>query len=467
MHTRRDQVEAHAFVVNRMRAALLRAEPDLPRSPLRRTRAGLTVGLIIGTLIAVVAAVLGLIRPSPSQTWRAPNTLILQDGTGSRFILAAGVLRPVLNYASARLLLGSSMKVAQAAAADLQKIPHGPQVGIAWAPETLPAAGPASRHSWLACSASTPNRAGTTPTVELLLDPAVATIRASTAGAVVVQDPDGDTFLVEDGHRWKVTAPWVIRALGDDERTTTSVRSTWLDTLPQGPDLQSLPITDRGHPGPVIDGHPTLVGEVLTASTPAAADRQYLVVDGGLMPIGPTAAALALGDPATAAAYPGRPVEAVPVSGPALASTPIVATPPPIADLPPLPRMVSTDSSAQLPCVRIDTDGSGFTSALVTAPASALAAGVPSGLGWTTTALTADRVAVPAGGGMLARAAPVPGIFTGALYLITQDGAQYPVADDAAATALGYQPANAVPVPPAVLAMLPAGPTLSISGGAA
>ena len=36
MQTRRDQVQAHAFVVGRMVSALVRAEPDAPFSPLRR-----------------------------------------------------------------------------------------------------------------------------------------------------------------------------------------------------------------------------------------------------------------------------------------------------------------------------------------------------------------------------------------------------------------------------------------------
>jgi hypothetical protein len=53
------------------------------------------------------------------------------------------------------------------------------------------------------------------------------------------------------------------------------------------------------------------------------------------------------------------------------------------------------------------------------------------------------------------------------LYLVTEDGAKFPVENADAATALGYPTSAAVTVPADLLALLPTGPVLRMlaSGG--
>ena len=70
---------------------------------------------------------------------------------------------------------------------------------------------------------------------------------------------------------------------------------------------------------------------------------------------------------------------------------------------------------------------------------------------------------------MLARTLPAPGVYGAGLYLVTDDGAKYPVAGEAAAGALGLPVSAAVPVPADLLALLPTGPVLQRigEGGAA
>jgi hypothetical protein len=50
------------------------------------------------------------------------------------------------------------------------------------------------------------------------------------------------------------------------------------------------------------------------------------------------------------------------------------------------------------------------------------------------------------------------------MYLVTEDGAKFPVANDAAASALGYSSSTAVAVPADLLALLPTGPVLRVFG---
>src|SRR5690348_16690150 len=98
-------------MVGRLISALLRAEPDLASPPLRRSWAGLVIGLILAVLAVLGFAMFGLIYPGGATAWRKPGTLILEKDTGTRYVLVGGQLRPVLNYASARLLLGTKLTV--------------------------------------------------------------------------------------------------------------------------------------------------------------------------------------------------------------------------------------------------------------------------------------------------------------------------------------------------------------------
>jgi hypothetical protein len=78
-----------------------------------------------------------------------------------------------------------------------------------------------------------------------------------------------------------------------------------------------------------------------------------------------------------------------------------------------------------------------------------------------TATATADRVVVPAGRGALVRAVPAPGITTGTVYLVTDQGLRHPIGSDADIAALGYGGALPVPVPTTVLDLVPVGPALS------
>jgi len=54
MQSKRDQVQAHRFLVNRLSAAILQGEPDAPSTPMRRFSLGTFGGAILGHLRARV-----------------------------------------------------------------------------------------------------------------------------------------------------------------------------------------------------------------------------------------------------------------------------------------------------------------------------------------------------------------------------------------------------------------------------
>jgi hypothetical protein len=73
---------------------------------------------------------------------------------------------------------------------------------------------------------------------------------------------------------------------------------------------------------------------------------------------------------------------------------------------------------------------------------------------------TASQVILPGGRGPLVAEQPAPGVTTtGTVYLITDQGIKFALADSAQ-TALGYGDVAPMPVPAALLALVPTGPAL-------
>src|SRR4051812_29963317 len=140
MHSRSDQVQAHRFLSNRLVSALVLAEPDASEPPLRRTSAGLAIGIAIAVLLALGFAAFGFtVNSGKAQKWRSGGALVLEKETGTRYVLVDGELRPVLNEASARLLLGADYEIESVRKKTLADYVHGLPVGIVGAPDALPA----------------------------------------------------------------------------------------------------------------------------------------------------------------------------------------------------------------------------------------------------------------------------------------------------------------------------------------
>ncbi|MGX7828856.1 type VII secretion protein EccB [Actinokineospora sp. 24-640] len=438
MYGRREQVEAHSFLAGRLTAALLRTDPDAPDRPLRRTTGGVLGGAAIGALVAAGVVVFGLLTGKGGADWTAPGVLVVDSDTGNRYLYVDGTLHPVLNYASARLLLGEAPKVVRVGGDELAGLPKGAPAGILGAPDTLPAAGAAP--AWTVC-AQPGGRVGLTV--------------GDLPGAAVV--PDGQALLVRAGdethlawrdRRFRVAAAWVPRALGFDPAAATSVDPVWLNALAAGPDLGAPPLA-RGGNGPVVGGLPTVLGQIVTVPD-AVGPTTYAVTAGGLVPVTETAAALLAADPA------GPDAPRLRVSPAELAAQTVLPAPDWQAQWPPAPpRPVAADGA---PCVRWAGESAVLT--VATGPGRAPVGDPPAAI---RDAGTADVVAVGPGAGVLARTRPAPGVPGAGLYLVTEAGAKYPVGSADAAAALGLPADSAAPVPADLLDLLPTGPLLDRS----
>jgi type VII secretion protein EccB len=453
MQSRRDQVQAQSYLLGRLTAALVTAELDTLETPHRRSVTGLIGGVLVAALVVGGFTVYGMFVPGGATSWREAGKLVVEKETGSQYLYLEGRLRPVLNYASARLLIGEPPKVDSVSAASLAGTPRGTPIGIVGAPDSLPAPSLGAA-AWTACAPSMTDAAG--------LDTTALTLAVGPAGDDPVVGPDravpvraaGDdptAYLIWNGHRFRLTAPWVATVLGYDGAPAT-VPAVWLDLIPAGADLGPVEVAGRGDAGPAIDGRPTRVGQLFTAGD----DRYYLLRADGISRLTATAYAVLSGDPATARAYPGGVVTTTPISPAALARLPVSPQVAPDGGFPGTPPpAASADGLAW--CLRSVTDGAAQLLTARPAPASGI---VRIGVGVTRTARTADAVTVAAGVGGLAvtgRPGEAPG--TG-YFLVTDAGVKYPLAGAKVAETLGYPPTTAVVVSPDLLDLLPTGPVL-------
>lgn len=455
MRSRRDQVQAHAYVVGRLTSALVHAEPDAPESPLRRTGLGSFGGLLVGTLIVAAFMVWGLIRPASPASALTAGELLLVKETGTRFIYVGNELHPILNWSSALMLTGGNPTITTVPAATLSGIPEGRPLGLLGAPDQLPAAGSLNAGAWLACSQ--PGHG--TPLVSLSIGPPPPLSQPSADGAVLVATPEAK-YLLWHGTRLRLDAPTIVDALGLNRAPVINVAPAWLNAIPAGPDLVPLSVPGAGRPGPVLGGRHTRVGQILVVANVGSASQLYVVGPDGVAPITATQAAVLLTDPGESAAYRGGTVAPVPVSPADIAHASML--PSGLADKVAVPSAPPRDfhPGAAVPCADYSASG-GVTPRLVFAippPAEPPAVGTP---GLTASPQGAALISVAPDGGALVRPEIAPGSDGSSLFLVTDTGVKYPLPATEAAP-LGYRASQAAPLPAALLGLLPTGPALDL-----
>jgi type VII secretion protein EccB len=457
MTSRRDQVQAYGFVVGRLTSALVHGEPDAAHPPMQRTRGATMGGVLLGMLGIAGFLLWGLISPVHKAV-AAPTAgdLIVVPQTGASYIYGYGKLFPVLNWSSALMLLGGSPQVENETAAAIAGIPQGPELGIVGAPDSLPAE--LNQGDWLACAQESGGKPKTA--VAIGVSPPAAPVPSA---QTLVVAAGGSSYLIWQGRRLRLDAPWMTSALGLGQAPVTQVSRAWLNAVPPGPDLRAFSLSGAGHPGPTLGGQATRVGEVLTYNM-GGRDALFLVEPDGVAAITATQAALDLASPGTAAAYPDGTAQPVTVSAPAIGSAPRGSQSLPDGTGVPAgpPSEAAPPTASAVPCIAYPGAGGAVPVLEWTAPPG----GSPPALrapGVTGAAAGADLVRVASGGGALIQPVTATGKVAGPLYLVTGAGVKFAVPATSVATALGYQASQAAPLPAPLLGLLPTGPSLNLA----
>ncbi|MEV0823096.1 type VII secretion protein EccB [Nonomuraea rubra] len=447
MHSQRDLYQAYRLTLQRIGLALLRAQPNQPEWPLRRQNVGFLAGIMVAVLLCVGFAVYGLLRPGGTRSLESPGTLIIERETGARFVYSQEQRRliPVTNYASARLVLSSGQVRERVVAREaLATYERGAAIGIPGAPDSLPDPSNLARGPWAACVREP---AGRDPYVMLVAGGQVGGTPVAEGDALLV-DVGGQPWAIWRGTRMRV-APGIARGLTSAEPAAVPV--SWLNALPEGPDLAAPAITGRGRPVPGPGGESAAVGQVFRADGVAGGeDRWYVLLGDGLAPVTQGQATLLLSDPASRAAYGGGAVREIRIDAATANAAPHSRTSVAADGLPAvMPRMTAYDPASPLCAVYA---GTGSTRVRLTTGAT-----LPAAHGDAT-----DLVRLPPGRAVLAGVLPGDGQAAAvqSYYLVTQEGRRYAVPGTDVLQKLGYQAAQATPVPMNLLQLIPEGPVL-------
>lgn len=432
MASNKDILEAQRYNRRRLVTAFMSGTPggrELEAKPLGRP---LVIGAVLGLVLVLVAVVMGRFAPTLPSGWEN-DTLVVVKGTGARYYAVQGVLRPVANVTSARLLADPSrFRTSEVEAAALNGIPRGSGIGITGAPDMVPARDLLRSGQWTACA--TP--AGGTRTW-IGQDPA----RLADAGAALVGNDDR-SYLIAAGRRYLVADDRVRVAAGLDTAPVHPAAGPWLDLFPSGTSLGPLVVPGAGRaadlPGRLVTA---VIGSVIEVGKGADL-RRYLVTSAGrITPLSPFA------------------YDLYQMGTGAETGNPITATVAEIAGLEVDPdRVVPTDwpttlgdvvDAGHLACARLTETDERPTTVLASVPVPADGSGVPSG------------VAVAGGSGALVRA--TSGGALGAVSLVTDPGLAFGIEGTVADTLarLGYNEADVHTVPAAWVALAPAGVVLS------
>ncbi|MFF4168852.1 type VII secretion protein EccB [Streptomyces sp. NPDC001744] len=466
MQSRKDQVQAHMFVMGRLVSGMLRQDPDAPESPVGRTNRGLAWGIGLGVVLVLGFLLFGMISPAGTKSWRTENALIVQKETGTRYLYLDGRLRPVLNYASARLLSSGDPRTVTVSSASLRGEAHGTPVGIPGAPDALPAPGDLEKGAWQVCAVPAP--AGTVrpaARTSLRIGFEAGGVFPGKGEGVLASGPDGHTYLLWSDHRLRIGGHGALQALGWSGAPVTPVTAALLDSLPAGADLVAPEIDGRGTESGTVGGAPARVGQVFALSSPGT-DRQYFLLEkAGLRPLTPLAAALVLGDERTAReSYRGAVPAALPLTAGELTRRQAAGGDPAgPAGWPGTPPAVRP-AAGTAPCAQIQPEGLAPRVRLALVAEAGTAPVPASGPGIAPACLPVEGIAVRPGGGALVQALGAGGGVRGTTtYLVTDVGVKYRLAEATAVDRLGLKGGHAQAVPSRLLDMLPTGPRLDVA----
>ncbi|CAG6397289.1 type VII secretion protein EccB [Streptomyces cocklensis] len=323
MASRKEQLNAYTFARKRMVAAFLQPNPAGSDEGAPRPLRTLVPGIVVGAVLLAGFGAWGLISPSVPHGWDAPGKhVIVADESTTRYVVLNDadthkpVLHPVLNMASARLLLDPGaydvIKVKESVL-DHSGLKHGATIGIPYAPDRLPSAADAAKAKvWAVCDRPGGGTSHIAQQAVFVLSGDEAAVmsgpsKLSGNQVLYVQDQDGVQYLVDpDGTKFvlggtdsKSHAPeemnLLLRTLFGEDPQPQTVSDTWLATLPKGSPIRFPSITGRGDTKKVVGvpGGSTTVGTVLRAAT-GKGDEYYVVTEDGVAPISRFASLLLL-----------------------------------------------------------------------------------------------------------------------------------------------------------------------------
>lgn len=255
MASRRDELNAYTYAKRRLVAQFLRPSPSGTEEGAPKPVRAVLPGVVIGVLIMVGFGAWGMFQPNAPQNWDKPEQQVLVgDKSTTRYVvLHTGnrtQLHPVLNYASARLLLKpqQSKKIVKVdeKLLDSGKPPHGATIGIPYAPDRLPTPGEAGASKrWAVCERPAEGGRSSQKAAFVFAKRDMKRVegpdRLRGGQVAYVQGTDGEPYIVDrSGTKYPLNetgerlTPLVKSVLQEERARPQRVSQQWLNTLHNG-----------------------------------------------------------------------------------------------------------------------------------------------------------------------------------------------------------------------------------------
>ncbi|MFZ2177090.1 MAG: type VII secretion protein EccB [Rhodococcus sp. (in: high G+C Gram-positive bacteria)] len=463
--TTRWQVNGYRFLVRRMEHALIRRDVRMLHDPMRSQSRALAVGVVIASLGLAACAALALFRP---QDKIGDASIVVAKDSGAMYVVMGDTLRPVLNLASARLIVGQASNPVIVKESEIDTRPRGAVVGIPGAPSALSPGGESGETPWTVC------------------DSVAADGHRSVATSIVVGETEGPgntalagdqallvsaseaSYLMYGGKRARIDMddPAVTRALGLEGARPRPVSRGLLNAVPEVPPLRAPVIPGAGsRPGFVLQDK--VVGSVFQVVI-GSDTVHYVVLRDGIQKISSAVANLILlsnsqGDTEMSSVTPDATnripsVDEIPVSSfPDTAPRIVDASENPVSCLTwtPLRGAGETDSSAPAAELRL------LAGRALPIPEDARTVALAQADGGAD---NADSVYVSPGAGGFVQATGIESTSTrrDSTFFVADTGVRFGVPDEDSSKALGVE--GTPPLAPwQILGLLAPGPSLGKS----
>ncbi|MCL2315853.1 MAG: type VII secretion protein EccB [Actinomycetia bacterium] len=433
MASNRDILDAQRFNRARVTTAFTSGLPGGRELEPRSSVTPFIVGVVVAALIVVTALVLRRFSPGLPPDWQNDYLFVIQ-GTGARYYTIDGVMHPVTNITSAKLLTAAGQfHVQEVPASKVDHIPRGPEIGLADAPDDVPSPGSLTDGAWTSCAQSS------AVTHTWIADGPGGFVPAAAA----LVSNNNATSLAVGGTRYPIagnTLSETLTALGLVDAPVHAVKADWLNLLAPANTLGPLTIKGAGDPtdsmpdalaGTVIGSLVLVPGDDGTTGHFVVADADHLVqltdVAYRLYLIGTGGHPETVGPPVTTTLATMAPLVK------ANQNTYPAAWPATIGDT--VPR-------AMLPCVARPMSGDAHAVIQGAIPAA------------SAPAASGPVVTVPGGEGVLLRVSN--GSTFGAVRLVADTGFAYGIANEADTLGrLGFTADDVLPVPEAWAGLVP------------
>lgn len=468
MQTTRDRLAAYRYLLRRVHASMLGNDPEAREQPMRRVAGATGLSFLVGALVCGGIAGWGWLKGTTSADWaRKSGTLIIVKESGARYVLmdegGKKVLREVLNFTSAQLILGksrpptTSISLGSLADPSLARfnLTKGPPIGIPGAPDALPAEKNLASSPWVVCSR--PKRTNDTRESAYQTDVVVGlNIKGGddAQGKTIVARAESRRYLIWEGKRLPIDDA-ALAAL-NIQAAEVKVSTKWTNALPLGDVVAAPKVPESGSPADYsVNGVRATVGDLYQVE--GAGDQgYYLAHTDGLHRMAPVQGKLLDAAGHSSKSVPSSAVQALGNEN----RLDAVLKP---GDLPSnVPEVVSTrDPNAGTVCLSYD-DKTGPDRARLTVNGEVPdpKALDPSGL----TNQTADHTIVPTGRAALVAVPPKNTGSNPKYFIITDTGQSFAADGSETLAKLGYAgPAVTEPVMinELVLKLVPSGPGLN------